>query len=524
MKGAKYMNNKKIRWFSVSLMVMMVFVLIAGCGGTNNKSNNTGNEAANGNKAANDTGEVLKLRYVIPGTAQPHQDEVVKLVNDKMKADGVNVELELNFIPWDAWDQKTNLMLSTGEEFGMLHVMENGAVPTAAYVGRGALQPLDELIDKYGPVLKELIPDYAWEGAKVNGKIYSVPAQWRLETASSGELGTIGIRKDLLEKAGVQLPKTADEFITAAEKMQAAAGKKLYIQTETDVTPVFLHRTYDSWPFFVDYREQIAKVDQDGNVSSWLESEEFKQDAKYFQQLYKKGLINPDILTFKTEERNKAMELGDFTFTTNAALYAAVGVQKNNPTAVIDDGYLAPEKPLLQFLAFGNTNAVPVTAKHPEAAIKFLNWLYTSKENHNLFLYGAEGTHYTPVGDRKADFVKDKDDQSYYFPSWMIGNVKYMLFDSKIPDAYLKVQTEAPSIPVEFSPVLGFHLNIEPISVEYANVLSEIKSKIIPIKMGVLDYDQAFPAALASLKAAGLDKVVAEYDKQFKEFLAAKKK
>lgn len=178
---------------------------------------------------------------------------------------------------------------------------------------------------------------------------------------------------------------------------------------------------------------------------------------------------------------------------------------------------------MLQFLAFGNTNAVPVTAKHPEAAIKFLNWLYSSKENHNLFIYGAEGKNYTAVGDRKADFVKDKDNQSYYFPSWMIGNIKFMLFDKDVPDEYLKIQTEVPAMKVDLSTVIGFHLNSEPIAVEYANVLSEIKAKIIPIKMGVQDYDKFFPAALASLKAAGLDKVIAEYDKQFKEFQASKK-
>ncbi|WP_339205608.1 DUF3502 domain-containing protein [Paenibacillus sp. FSL K6-3182] len=105
----------------------------------------------------------------------------------------------------------------------------------------------------------------------------------------------------------------------------------------------------------------------------------------------------------------------------------------------------------------------------------------------------------------------------------MIGNINYMLFDVKTPEDYLKMQTTETSNPVEFSPVLGFRLNTEPIAVEYANVLSEVKSKIIPIKMGVVSYDKYFPAALQSLKAAGLDKVIAEYQKQFKEWQALQK-
>ncbi|MBD2869109.1 extracellular solute-binding protein [Paenibacillus arenilitoris] len=510
---------KKLWGIPACLVVAMLFTFLMACSNTGNN-----NEGSSGNATSNNQEEVLPVRYVVPGTAKPFLDDVVKIVNEKLIADGVNVKLEINYIPWDAWDQKTNLMLSTGEEFELLHVMENGTVPVGSYVGRGALQPLDELIDQYGQDLKKIIPDYAWEGAKINGKIYSIPAVWRFETSGSGEMGTVGYRQDLLDKAGVAFPQTADEFISAAEAMRKVADKNLYIQTEADGSPNFLHRTYDSWPFYVDYRDSIVKVDQDGNVTSWLESEEFKKDAEFFRKLYEKKLINPDILTYKKEERDKVVSMGDFLFTTNAALYASLAISKNNPTAVVAENYLASEKPLLQFFAFGNTNAVPITAKHPEASIKFLNWLYSNKDNHNLFLYGEEGTHYNKVGDRTIEFIDDENDENYYFDSWMIGNINYMLFDANTPEAHLKAQSVEPTNPVEFSPVLGFRLNTEPIAVEYANVLSVVKSSIIPIKMGVVPYDKHFPAALESLKAAGLDKVVAEYQKQFKEWQATQNK
>lgn len=513
--------KRKLRFIPASLAIVMLVVLMMAC---SNSANTNGGNKDNASNEGSNTEEILPVRYVVPGTAKPLMDDVINKVNEKLIADGVNVKLEINYIPWDAWDQKTNLMLSTGEEFELLQVMENGTVPVGSYVGRGALQPLDDLIDQYGPDLKKLIPDYAWEGAKINGKIYSIPALWRYETSGSGEMGTLGYRKDLLEKAGVSFPQTAEDFIATAEKMQKIADKNLYVQTEADGSPNFLHRTYDSWPFYVDYRDSIVKVDQKGNVTSWLESEEFKKDADFFRQLYEKKLINPDILTYKKEERDKAMGLGDFLFSTNGALYSSVTVAKNNPTAVVAEDYLASDKPLLQFFAFGNTNSVPVTTKHPEASIKFLNWLYSNKDNHNLFLYGEEGTHYTKSGERTIDYIDDENGENYYFDSWMIGNINYMLFDSKTPEAQLKAQTIEPTNPVEFSPVLGFRLNTEPIAVEYANVLSVVKSNIIPIKMGVVPYEKHFPTALESLKAAGLDKVVAEYQKQFKEWQAAQKK
>lgn len=512
------MNTKKFRMIPAFVVFVMLGGLLAAC-----SNSEPGKANADGKQAQSDSSAIMPVRYVIPGTAAPFTDEVVKKVNEKLLADGVKVKLELKFIPWDAWDQKTNLMLSTGEEFEMIHVMENGSVPTAAYVGRGAIQPLDALLDKYGPNIKKLIPDYAWKGAKVDGKIYAIPAVWRHETLSSGELGTLGYRQDLLEKAGLSFPKTAEEFVTSAEKMQAVAGKKLYIQTETDGSPVFLHRTYDTWPFYVDYREQIIKVDQTGKVSSWLESDEFKKDAKVFRQLYEKQLINPDILTLKKEERDKAMTYGDFLYSSFGSWSYTTSAAKNNPTAVLSEGYLASEKSLLQFLAFGNANAIPTTSKHPEATIQFLNWLYANKDNHNLFINGEPDTHYKPVGERKAESIKKENDVAYSFPSWMIGNINYMLFNVNAPDSIVDLQINETKHKVEFSPVLGFHLNTEPIAVEYANVLSEIKAKIFPIKMGYQDYDKYFPAALASVKAAGLDKVVAEYQKQFTAWKAAQK-
>jgi putative aldouronate transport system substrate-binding protein len=44
-----------------------------------------------------------------------------------------------------------------------------------------------------------------------------------------------------------------------------------------------------------------------------------------------------------------------------------------------------------------------------------------------------------------------------------------------------------------------------------------------PIVMGVQDYDKYFGPALARLKAAGLDKIVAEYQTQLTAAIAAQK-
>jgi putative aldouronate transport system substrate-binding protein len=59
--------------------------------------------------------------------------------------------------------------------------------------------------------------------------------------------------------------------------------------------------------------------------------------------------------------------------------------------------------------------------------------------------------------------------------------------------------------------------------VEYANILAEYTASILPIKVGVIPYAANFPAALTKMKAAGSDKVIAEYRRQLAEYTASKK-
>ena len=48
-------------------------------------------------------------------------------------------------------------------------------------------------------------------------------------------------------------------------------------------------------------------------------------------------------------------------------------------------------------------------------------------------------------------------------------------------------------------------------------------SDFVPIFFGFVAYDEGYAAALEKMKAAGIDKVIAEYQTQLTEFLAGNK-
>jgi putative aldouronate transport system substrate-binding protein len=495
------------------LAMLMAIVLLAACSGSN------GNTEGNGEQTGDGGDKIVSVKYVIPGSLSPEHDKTQAAINEKLKADGVPVKLEVTAIPWDAWSQKTNIMLSTGEEFELMHAMEDVKSFTQL-AGSGALASLDELIDQYGPNLKKAIPDYMWDAAKVNGKIYTIPAKW-IDFAN-GWYWVTG-REDLLQKYNLPVPTTREELIEVAaelqQKVEADTGEKLYIWSRSKDNLHAIYRDFPEFPFTTDSKQMFV-VDKDGNAQSYVESDIFKQESQFMRELYEKGLISKDIISIPQEQMLSTIEQGKFLFYLERGSYLDPLIQKANPDAKVKLFRLQPEKETFRPVSFGNSNVVPITSLHPEAGIQLLNWVYGSQENYDLFMYGIQGEQWNKSGDDRVEYVRDdKDKPLYQFPNWMVGNLDYARFGKEATDLQVAIEGVMDDAAVN-SPIMGFVFDSNPVSSEYANVQAEIEASIIPIKNGVVDYDSYYPEALKKLKAAGLDKIMAEYNKQLEAWKA----
>lgn len=65
----------------------------------------------------------------------------------------------------------------------------------------------------------------------------------------------------------------------------------------------------------------------------------------------------------------------------------------------------------------------------------------------------------------------------------------------------------------------GFIFDESPVTTEMANLRTEVVASMYPIKFGYASYEANIDTAIANLKAAGLDKVLAEYQAQLNAFL-----
>ena len=491
-------NLKKIA--ALLLALALVASLFAACGGDSGSSapsSSTGGSSQDApessesapessDAASGDDGEIHPMRIVQPGTLPDEYEQGIAAVNEKLKADGVNIEVSVQRIPWDSYAEKLNLMLTTGEEFELLHVMQD-VKNLSAIAGMDAILPLDDLLGNY-PDLVANFTENEWLGAVYNGNHYAVPCSWH---SFDNTMAYMTVRTDTMKKVGY------NEF--PADSVDDVLENSLGLI--------------------------IAR--QDGTIDSFYESEEFKQDCEVYQKMFQQGLINPDILNMDSQVKYDQANLGAFlpsqTFDPSVAKTI---MDKTDLTDVTADWVkMCPDKPDVIYTFVQNLNAISATAEDPESGLKFLNWLYASQENHDLFHFGQEGVYFKDEGEgmlsRSDDMKNDNGDARFWLDTWMTGYMPYMRYDAAVTtDEYLDYMNYRSENYV-VSPVAGFLFDSSNVTTELTNLQTEIIASIYPIKVGMVSYEDNIDTAIEKLKAAGLDKYLEEYRTQFQAYLEA---
>ena len=465
--------------------------------------------------------ETVPMVYLVPGDEPQDNAVVLEMVNEKLAEDGVGVEVELQYIPWDAWDQRLNLKLSTGDPFDMFTVM-NDRVTITNYASRDALTDLTEIMEAEGENILANNPEIMMQSGQVAGRQYGIPAYW-FESALGPELT---MRKDIMEKYGIEEVPTDFESLTAAYE-------KVMAEWEGPTKPYFpmigqsaydfglMNKTYDEYPFFV--YDGIFMVTQDGKVQNFFETEIFKQNSANARLWYEKGLINPDILVFTNDQLTNQLNSGDW-FIHPGTIGNVIPLQANYPDLTVDDFEwidFAPDKGNVRPYGTRNMQAVPQSSEHPESGVKFINWLYADQDNYDLFLYGREGIDYNKVDERGREQIIEPalNTPLYYFSDWMIGNVTYERVDLNAPTITNEALYQPNETAVD-SIAAGMQFDATEVQTKLADVKTQIAASIAPIATGVQDYDSSIEAALEQLRAAGIDDLVAEFQAQLDAHLA----
>lgn len=233
-----------------------------------------------------------------------------------------------------------------------------------------------------------------------------------------GYSGGVVIRRDWLEKLGLDVPETLDEFLDVMRAFRDKDPNGNGIQDEVPFfgdTGVVMVLTN----FFGVNKTGFAMHGGLGGevVFSPLEVDRMKAALRYLNTMYKEGLINDDYLVAGRDKRDTLINAA----TIGATFCGTNDLASFNTMKTTDDDFLFWPVPALkygdeQWFEYTDVSnrmessacVVTTSCEHPEAAFRYLDYFF-SEEGHRLFSWGVEGIHYELDEEsdlpRFADFI-----------------------------------------------------------------------------------------------------------------------
>lgn len=297
--------------------------------------------------------------------------------------DSTGVEIQVTTPPAEVYDEKLDVIMSSGNLPDMLHTYE--PVWFDNYVKQGAFMPLDDLIDQYGPNLKEKIPAEVWDRVRYGGKIYAVPS---LNEVSGVEL--MYARKDWLDRLGLKPPMTLDEYyeVIRAFTEDDPDGNGL----DDTVGLTLTANLGRSSPFFGAFGIQLnAWFERDGKLVNGNILPETKEALAYLAKLYQEGFLDREFPLNLQNNLYKKIENGTVGLF-SATWYDTRGPIADNMKKDPDARWIALDFPTGRGGLKGvydkdiirGYNVIPAGSTHAESVIKMLDFIASDYKNLKL--------------------------------------------------------------------------------------------------------------------------------------------
>lgn len=528
--------KKKV--LSMVWAVCMCVGLLAGCGapaeeGTiqTETEEPTGDEVAENEVAENegieeDIAEITVSYWSL--NAIPDEADVA-MIEDAINAiteSEINVSVNLNIM-----DVGTYLVngamanaVTSGEDFDLVLTTPAMAGSFVNMRNNGSLLSLNDLLDEYGQNILTTVPEEMLEATSLEGDIYAIPAY-----ANKSKAIYYSVRNSVIEKAQIDLStvKTLDDVEAVLAQIQQVCPDMIPIsggaQKLNFFEPgfsVYGDRIYDS---LGDTLGAVFYDDETLTAVSWYETEEFKAMADYAKSWYDKGYVNKDLATDTTSTdpfAGNEVNASSFVYSDDVLIQQQALSGDRSYVKLMDAGIQTSDIQMF-------TWALPVSCDEKEAAMKFLNLMYSDEEIINLMAYGIEGTHYVQKEDGTIGFPEGKDATSvgYCLGSALVGGGFGNTFLLKVWEGAPADSNEKALAALQnakYSPLIGFTFDTSTISDLYSALSSIAANEYGPaLKCGSAP-DGYYDEFIQKMHDAGLQEYLDEANRQIQEWKASK--
>lgn len=323
----------------------------------------------------------------------------------KAIAEDTNVSLK-GVIPQSSSNEEEayNLMLSSGELADIIGYKDPAVLEQ---LGRnGGLLPLNDLIDKYAPNIKKHMeenPEFKKKSYALDGNIYFIPQDYELKSAEFW-----WIRKDWLDKLGLEVPTTVDELYTVLSAFRNDDPNGNGIKDEVPLFDRAGYKMPDEYLYLWDTSTEFYA--RDGKIEFEPMEANFKTGVSNLVKWYKEGLIDPEIFTRGPKSRDILFsgDLGgcthDWVSTGNYNKSLKDSVEGFEVVPMAPPALPSGEVVERTFRTPGTGWGISYQCKNPELVMKFFDYFFT-EAGANFINWGIKDDTYSVKADGEKYFL-----------------------------------------------------------------------------------------------------------------------
>lgn len=540
------MKSKRNRILALLLALVMCMGVLCACGGSpsgtgdastpppastgDDKAPDVRQPAEPAEPAGPDISKEVTLTMYLIGDRPVDNDEVFGKINERLKSE-INATIDVKFMSWSEYESKYPLIFASGEDWDIIYTAD-WCFYNAQATKQGFWEITQEDLETYAPMTAETMYPEAWEQAKVGGKVYMLPMNYKEITAY-----VYMARGDLMDKYNITSVSSLDE----AEVYLDAIAKN-----EPGMIPLDVGSDYDKQFVFDRMWKQACRQDGVGltDVGPWQVMACTKEDdaaanvtGHYDQETFlnvvtrlkdwrdrgfwsKNAVVNTQNNTESFQAGRSALAL--MNANTAKSVYAAVSAEHPEWDVRVFDAQEDVPPVLNSYLA--NGMSIFSKSRYPERALMALDYLRNDKEINSLFCYGIEGKHWEASGDNALVSLPDSSNYAYDSNcNWGVRNdANWRVIEGGIPN--LPELTAGWQETARSSLYQTFVFDDAEVKNEIAAMGEIFNTDYKLLVLGFTDDPAGDIAKMGDkMKAAGAEKVYAALQEQAQAFLAANK-
>ena len=506
------------KFTSILLAACIIIGILSSCGNSGQSSTSTASRSTDTtgtvdtnmlqNALANE--DLIEITMAFYCSTDPNASELQNVENAINEISEAQIGVHVTLLPLSLgqWDQQINLMISANEQLDLMPTFFGGSTTLLSMKSSNQLLALDDLLEQYGQDILNLIrPEYL-NTTTWNDQIYAVPIHRDIVPNLY-----FNMRSDILKELGLE--EKANNLTSMQDIEEILAS----VKENTDLIPLAPGGqtgilNFSNVLLTEDFSNAVTLSTDPYTVVNLYATEEYEASVRLIHDWFEKGYIHPDAAT--TTDDN-------YAFVKNGKCFGFFSAGENATAGTSSQkcGYeMLMVKIYSQPVTTSNVNqlnwGIPVTAREPEAAMKFMNLMFSNADIVNLLNYGIEGTDYIVKEDGTLDYPEGMDATNTLYnmnETWLFGN-QYLAkcWTGLAPNT--RETSKEINERAQLSPLIGFTVNTDNISTEITNMTSAYNEFVRGFNSGVLDVDSQLPVFISKLEAGGIDSIITEVQGQ----------